>query len=413
MPGDGNELRPEHLEIAQLLIDAGAAVDAAGHGPNHGLCSPLTLAAWGGHAPLVALLLARGANADGLPQTDAQHRPLQTAANHGHAETAKVLIDAGARHGLEELILVGQEELLDPYLNAHADTLKQPLADGSYPLHVAVSTAAGTRLLATLLQSGADPAQTDTQGRTPLLKAIECENAVAIDLLKKPNSTDDIFTAAALGDAAATNKLLAHSPDLAHVAHADGVTPLFYAVLSGHLAISERLLDAGAHSTPQSERFWACLTPLHLALQKRHTAITNLLLARGADPNAYSPISYKPTPLHAAARWGTLDDIRLLLDNGADIYGGLARPQGPDYGLFNWMCYAGQTPVLELLLERGVDLEHPRCRHLLHTASDSGHMELCQRLLAAGMCREAQDEQGRTPRERALAQGHHKVAALL
>lgn len=52
-------------------------------------------------------------------------------------------------------------------------------------------------------------------------------------------------------------------------------------------------------------------------------------------------------------------------------------------------------------------------RNLLHAACDSGHIELSRRLLEAGMHRDAQDEQGRTPRERALAQGHHDLAALL
>lgn len=414
MPGDGHTLQPAHLEIVQLLIDAGAEVDAVGHGPNHGPCSPLTLAAWGGHTPLVELLLASGADSNGLPQTDAQHRPLQTAANHGHAEAARRLIEAGAQHGLAELLLVGLREPLKTYVSAHKNVLMQPLSDGSYPLHVTVSTEAGTQLLAFLLESGADPTQTDAQDRTPLLKAIECENTAAVAQLKKTNSTDDIFSAAALGDTATVKNLLQRNPNLARSTHADGVTPLFYAAFGGRCTITEHLLDAGAEPAPRSERFWACLTPLHLSLYKRHTAIAHQLLARGADPNAYSPTAYKPTPLHAAARWGTLDDIRLLLDHGADIYGGQTNREDTDNGLFRWMCFAGQTPVFELLLERGLDLQHPRCRHLLHAACDSGHVELCQRLLLeAGMHRDAQDEQGRTPRERALAQGHHELAALL
>jgi uncharacterized protein len=413
MPGDGNELRAEHIEIVELLIDAGAEIDALGHGPNHGLCSALSLAAWGGHAPLVKLLLAHGADAYGLPQTDAQHRPLQTAANHGHSEAAQLLLEAGAQHGLAELLLVGLHEPLRAYLSTHTNALRQPLPDGSYPLHLAVSTTSGAQLLPFLLQNGADPEQTDTQGRTPLLKAIECENTEAIAQLKTANSTGDIFTAAALGDTAAIIALLGRSAHLAHATHADGVTPLFYAALSGHAPIVEHLLDAGADPAPHSQRFWACLTPLHLSLQKRHTAIARQLLARGADPNAYNSSSYKPTPLHIAARWGSLDDIRLLLDNGADIYGGQTKPEDSDHGILRWMCFAGQTSVLALLLQSGLDLQHPRARLLLHTASDRGHTELCQHLIEAGMRRNDKDTQGRTPHERALAQGHVHLAALL
>ncbi len=413
MPGDGRELRPSHVEIARLLIGAGAEIDAAGHGPNHGICSPLSLAAWGGHISLVALLLQHGAQANGLNETAPQHCPLQTAANHGHAEAARLLIDAGAQHGLAELILVGQLEPLNAFLDAHANALEQSIEDGSYPLHVAVSTPAATQLLSALLQRGADPNKADAQGRTPLLKAIECENAVAVAQLKTATTLRDIFTEIALGDEAAVAALINRDPRSSHETHPDGVTPLFHAAFSGSLPIATHLLDAGADPTPQSERFWACLSPLHLSLQRRHSAVTRLLLVRGADPDLYSSTSYRPTPLHSAARWGTLDDIQLLLDCGADLYGGQESPTQPDNGILAWMCRAGQTPVLELLLERGLDLEHPRCSLLLHTSCDSGHIELCQRLVGAGMRLDVIDEQNRTPRERALAQGHGDLVALL
>src|ERR1044071_9633816 len=49
MPGDGRELSPKHVEIVLLLLDHGAEVDALGDGPNHGVCTALSLAAWGGH----------------------------------------------------------------------------------------------------------------------------------------------------------------------------------------------------------------------------------------------------------------------------------------------------------------------------------------------------------------------------
>src|SRR5947209_3615002 len=85
VPADGDPLTPEDVAILTALLDAGAAVDAVGWGANHGRCTPLTLAAWGGLGPTIRLLLDRGADPKGAPeQAAAGKRPIDTAAHHGH-----------------------------------------------------------------------------------------------------------------------------------------------------------------------------------------------------------------------------------------------------------------------------------------------------------------------------------------
>src|ERR1051326_1882368 len=55
IPGDGEKLRQSHLAIVRRLLDAGADVDAVGFGANNGHCTPITMAAWGGHAEMIRL----------------------------------------------------------------------------------------------------------------------------------------------------------------------------------------------------------------------------------------------------------------------------------------------------------------------------------------------------------------------
>lgn len=58
-------------------------------------------------------------------------------------------------------------------------------------------------------------------------------------------------------------------------------------------------------------------TPLHDACSWGHTAVVEVLLAAGADPNAPNNVGF--TPLHLAALEGRLDTLRALLRRGASV----------------------------------------------------------------------------------------------
>lgn len=79
-----------HVEVARLLLDAGAQVNL----PTDSFESPLTLAACGGHMELATLLLENGANLE--EPNDEGYTPLMEAAREGHEETVTVLLDWGA-----------------------------------------------------------------------------------------------------------------------------------------------------------------------------------------------------------------------------------------------------------------------------------------------------------------------------
>lgn len=168
----------------------------------------------------------------------------------------------------------------------------------------------------------------DGLGRTALHVALEYQQWEAVEAFLKHGASVDVFAAAGLGDAERVDWLLAKDPNLAQASQKDGVTPLFYAAWSGDAASARWLLAAGAAVSPRAKRWWACLTPLHLALQHQHREVVSELLARGADVNASlaEADSYWPTPLHVAARWGTREDVVRILDYGAAPNGGQRWP---------------------------------------------------------------------------------------
>ena len=164
-------------------------------------------------------------------------------------------------------------------------------------------------------------------GETPVLLAIYHRAPDVLTLLRARGATLDVFEAAAAGDVDRVRALLDADPTLVTAHAPDG---------------------------------W---TPLHLAGHFRHTAMVDVLLARGVDVNATSRNGHANAPLHAAAagRAGAAL-MRRLLDAGARVN---ARQSG------------GHTP--------------------LHEAALGGDAEVVRLLLAAGADPETGNHEGQTP----------------
>lgn len=416
IPGDGDPLTEADLVIVGSLLDAGAEVNTPGWGANNGLCTPITMAAWGGHAPMIRLLMSRGADPNGSAEQIARgHRPIDVAADHGHAAAVEALMEAGATSSLAHLLRVGAQARLQRVLAEDPGAAARPLPDGSPPLHLAVTSPHAAPMLETLLEHPAALDAADTLGRTALHVAIEHQHPEAIRLLVERGASIDVFAAAGMRQSERVARRLAEEPLLARAAQADGVTALFYAAWAGDARSARLLLDAGAEVSPRAKRFWACLTPLHAALQQGHREVVAALLDHGADVDAFAaePGQYRPTPLHVAARWGTHEDVILLLDHGADPNGGSPVADSLDTGGLTWAVCAGDVALVKLMLERGLDLAHERHREALHRAAERGHVEMVRLLIEHGADPRAVDTHGETPLERARSLGKPAVVQLL
>jgi Ankyrin repeats (many copies)/Ankyrin repeats (3 copies) len=113
---------------------------------------------------------------------------------------------------------------------------------------------------------------------------------------------------------------------------------------------------------------------LHEAAKRGHVDDVRLLLEHGADPNAREP-GDNTIPLHWEAAHGHVDVVRALLDAGADVHGVGDLHDGDVIG---WATLGGpdaiRRDVVTLLLARGA-------RHHILSAIAVGDMDLIRRLV--------------------------------
>lgn len=225
--------------------------------------------------------------------------------------------------------------------------------------------------------------------------------------------------------------------------------PLHHAAeWGGTAAVIEFLLDAGADPTAKGSNGW---TPLDYAVDRDRREAATLLKARGGVqtlkdwPNEFGEkrdliiaasqrgeietvrklLLETPalasaregsgaTPLHSAAHEGFYEIAALLLEYGAD-------PAAQETHLWggsplHWAAER-QTPIVDLLLQHGVDVNLRNARTgqtpLHYSARCDDVPEVAALLLQAGADPHLLDEAGHAPLHYALKNDHHEVAGVL
>ncbi|GIL77976.1 hypothetical protein Vretimale_7377 [Volvox reticuliferus] len=132
-------------------------------------------------------------------------------------------------------------------------------------------------------------------------------------------------SAAQDGDVAKLRRILQRNPTAVGNDGASGgsYTPLHYAARGGHLDAVELLLQKGANPNAATRGMGA--TPLHRAAMQGHFFVVERLLAAGADARAVD--CDLETPLHKAAVQGHGEVCRLLLERCPEA-GGAADKAG-------------------------------------------------------------------------------------
>ncbi len=280
----------------------------------------------------------------------------------------------------------------------HTDTT--PLAEAA--------TNGDARMVQALLERGASP-----KIRDALSEAIFGQHQACIDLLlaagadPKESEGTPLRLAAWRGSSALIEQLLKAGAGPPEKSSDETYSALHRAVLRGDLDIVRMLVEAGADLTDRFQNN----TILNLAAAKGHTAITEYLLERGADPN--EPSSKDWTPAHSAAALGNTGLLKKLAGAGADLSAIKAdglTPAGHAAG-------QGHLDTLRWLVDQVGSLSEaagPRTP-LLCAAASEGHLEIVQWLLDAGADPNAVDA---TPSARpallgALRGPHVEIADLL
>lgn len=331
---------------------------------------------------------------------------LVNARSQGQGGTT-VLIDA-ARQGhlqvVEYLLANGADvEIRDLYNGKPNNT----------PLHVAAGNG-HKRVVELLLAKGASVNAVDQFGRTPLHTAVSRGFRSVIDVL------------------------LTHKADVNALSDS-GQTPLHMAIAADQLELAKYLIDRGANVNVAV----ADGTVLHFAVQSLKPRFVELLLQKGADPNARTS-SAEPsrrgfggvpqsgsgqpasglTPLHLAAdgdkNAATRGDIaKLLIDHKAEIDD---RVTGQQYGGWTPLHIATSrrlTEFVALLLEKGADPNTPvesannSESTPLHMAVNRQDHALAELLLKGGARVDELNRDGFSPLYRAASGGATNLVALL
>ncbi|MCY3846744.1 MAG: ankyrin repeat domain-containing protein [Acidobacteria bacterium] len=261
--------------------------------------------------------------------------------------------------------------------------------------------------LRTLIEEGADPSAAEGDGATPLHWAVRWDDAEAVELLLRAGAAVDAandygVTPLALAcvnrNAGLVGRLLAAGAD-PDAATSMGETALMTCARTGSadgvaamLAAGDGAVNARETSRGQTALMWAAA--------QGHPDVVRLLLAHGADVGARSesrsllvslggsgadgaadlPLGGF-TPLLFAARQGSVESARLLLDAGADV--NETAPDGASALVV--ASFSGHDELAAFLLRWGAEPNAAGAGYAaLHTAVLRADKRLVRTLLAHG-----------------------------
>lgn len=183
-----------------------------------------------------------------------------------------------------------------------------------------------------------------------------------------------------------------------------GDLDLHSAIAKGSFPLVRDLLAQGV---PIDTLNTAHMTPLHAAVDADNYDIVELLLQKGAEPNAVSKANGE-TPIHLAK---SPEIAELLINNKANM-------DARDEWLLSPLHHAAKSglgDVVAVLLQHGARVDYYDGLHRtpLIVAAFSGHKECVEELASNGANLAAKDKSGRTALDLSKAMGHTEVHKLL
>jgi ankyrin repeat protein len=185
------------------------------------------------------------------------------------------------------------------------------------------------------------------------------------DMQKEKTATLSLYVAIEGGNIQEVNNALQAGVDINYTNEL-GFTPLYIAILEGHMEVAKKLVACGAKVQDN----------LYLAIGKMHLAVAKQLVLLGANVNVKN--NHHETLLHLATSNNELEKIKLLLLLGIDV---------------NAKCENGWSA--------------------LQLAALHGHMEIVKLLIKQGANVNSNDNNNFTPLYIAILKGRLAVAKLL
>ncbi|KAK1166425.1 poly [ADP-ribose] polymerase tankyrase-2 isoform X1 [Acipenser oxyrinchus oxyrinchus] len=366
--------------------------------------TPLHLAAGYNRVKIVQLLLQHGADVQAKDKGDLV--PLHNACSYGHYEVTELLVKHGA--------CVNAVDLWQ-FTSLHEAASKNRV-----------------EVCSLLLSYGADPT------------LLNCHNKSALDLAPTPQLKErlayefkghTLLQASRETDIARIKKHL--TLDIVNFKHPQTHETALHCAATSHYPkrkqVCELLLRKGANVNEKTKDF---LTPLHMASEKSHNDVVEVLVKHEAKVNALDHLGQ--TALHRAAHCGHLQTIRLLLSSGCDplivsLQGFSASQMGNEnvQQVLQEGVLIGNSDSDRQLLEAAKSgdsevvkklctLQNVNCRDIegrlstpLHFAAGYNRVAVVEYLLQHGADVHAKDKGGLVPLHNACSYGHYEVAELL
>jgi ankyrin repeat protein len=307
-------LRNQHAAIG-VLIARGADLECRDFPDN---ATPLHFAAMHGDLQTVRLLAEAGADVEGKGD-DSEVGVLgwATCFRTVREDIAAYLLAHGARLNLWTAIALDRADAVRGMITRDASLMQARMTRNQHrrtPLHHAAAKSR-PKIVALLLELGADPAATDATGATALTTATqERADQNVIDLLLNAGTRLDFLTAVNLGRYGEAEAMLREDPS--------------------------RIGPDGSDTIA-----------LHLAVSKKNMTAIRWLIAHGIDVNAKRSIwDCNGTVLHMTTENGAIDIARLLLDAGADPN---IRDDKYEATALGWAEFFGREDFAALIRERG------------------------------------------------------------
>ncbi|KAJ3043987.1 hypothetical protein HDV00_003514 [Rhizophlyctis rosea] len=311
-----------YIDVVVILLRNSADIHA-----NDGLA--LSLAAQHDNVELMKLLLSSGANvqAHGVGA-------LVQAAYHGHAKVAKLLIESGCTVNIPS---EGSSRFNEHPDHNNLGGLGKDLCANRKNLPVVVYAAGRgyVEVMKVLIEAGAD---------------INAASGIAL-------------RAAARGGHIGVVEMLVQAGADVHVGWDES---LLMAARNGHVSVVQKLLQAGADVNAQEGQI------VIAAARAGNASVLSVLLEVGGDVHTLDG-----WPLRVAAKEGHVDTVNLLIKWGADV--GSAGVQAVQMA-----AMGGFEAVVEIILEH-MDARSLACRTLFAPPAYHGHTPVVKLLLAKGV----------------------------
>ena len=167
-------------------------------------------------------------------------------------------------------------------------------------------------------------------------------------------------------------------------------TPICEAALYGNAEIIKMLLEKGSHTRNLESAGAHMVNPLFLAARSGSLDAVKVLIEAGADVDqplgcwGYCRGDFAHNPLHIACNRGHVEIVKFLIENGADV--NLFDKEYEKVAPMHEACMSGNIEVVKLLLDAGADINcySPQYYYPINEACHYGDIELVKFLIENG-----------------------------